>query len=61
MRVLHVIPSIGPFRGGPSAVLCTMAHYQAERGFEAHFATTDDNGPERLARPGEIPLNENVT
>lgn len=48
MKVLHVIPSIGPARGGPSVVIRTMARSQAGQGLEVHVASTDDNGPERL-------------
>ena len=49
MKILHVIPSIGETRGGPSFVLRTLARSQAERGMDVHVATTDDNGPGRLA------------
>lgn len=48
MKVLHVIPSVGPLRGGPSFVLRTVAAGLARCGVEVHVATTDDNGPERL-------------
>src|SRR5262249_32596293 len=58
LRVLHVIPSIGVARGGPSMVIRAMARGQAEHGLEAHVATTDDNGPERLAMSGSAPLIE---
>jgi len=58
LRVLHVIPSIGPARGGPSTVIRTMARGQVESGLEVHVATTDDNGPDRLPTPGGAPLKE---
>ena len=58
LRVLHVIPSIGPARGGPSAVIRTMARGQVESGLEVHVATTDDNGPDRLPTPGGAPVME---
>ena len=58
MKVLHVIPSIGPARGGPSVVVRTMARCQAERGLEVHVATTDDNGPARLSTSKSIPVKE---
>jgi glycosyltransferase involved in cell wall biosynthesis len=50
LKVLHVIPSIGPARGGPSVVIRTMARSQADRGIEVHVATTDDNGPGRIEK-----------
>ena len=62
MRVLHVIPSIGPARGGPSVVLRTLARSQATFGLEVHVATTDDNGPGRLSKSaGDSFVEERVT
>jgi glycosyltransferase involved in cell wall biosynthesis len=62
MRVLHVIPSIGPVRGGPSVVIRTMAKCLAKAGIEVHVATTDDNGRGRLNIAGSAPVvEENVT
>ena len=60
MKVLHVIPSIGYNRGGPSEVIRTMARCQAEQGLEVHVATTDDNGADRLGE-GDIPTEKNIT
>lgn len=51
MKVLHVIPSVGPLRGGPSFVIQSITKGLAARGCEVHIATTDDNGPERLTVP----------
>jgi glycosyltransferase involved in cell wall biosynthesis len=56
MKVLHVIPSVSPLRGGPSFVIRTMTRNLAERGIEVHVATTDDNGLTRL----KVPLNQPV-
>ncbi|MFN7918887.1 MAG: glycosyltransferase [Bryobacteraceae bacterium] len=56
MKVLHVIPSLGPLRGGPSFVLPLLAEHLASRGVEVHVAATDDNGPERL----QVPLESEV-
>src|SRR5262245_37394781 len=39
-------------------VIRAMARGQASRGLEVHVATTDDNGPDRLAMPGSPPLME---
>src|SRR5260370_25315973 len=62
MRVLHVIPCVGPARGGPSMVIRTITKAQAEAGLEVHVATTDDDGPGRLDVPGGNPLlDQNVT
>ena len=58
MKVLHVIPSVGPLRGGPSFAMRAIAGGLAGRGIETHVAATDDNGPERLdVRLGQ-PINE---
>jgi glycosyltransferase involved in cell wall biosynthesis len=46
-RVLHVIPSVSPLRGGPSAVIGTVAIGLAEAGLDVHVATTDDDGAAR--------------
>ena len=58
MKILHVIPSVGPLRGGPSFAMRAIAGGLAGRGIETHVATTDDNGPQRLdVRLGQ-PVNE---
>lgn len=44
MKVLHVIPSVGPLRGGPSFAVRAIASGLARRGVETHVATTNDNG-----------------
>jgi glycosyltransferase involved in cell wall biosynthesis len=56
MKVLHVIPSVGPLRGGPSFVIQAMTKGLAGRGCEVHVATTDDNGSGRLAVPLGCPV-----
>jgi glycosyltransferase involved in cell wall biosynthesis len=58
MKVLHVLASLGPLRGGPSFVLRNMATGLAERGIQVDVATTDDNGPERLNVPLSLPVSE---
>lgn len=52
MRVLQVIPSISPARGGPSAVVRTISSGLAAAGAEVSVVTTDDDGPTRRAAPG---------
>src|SRR5438445_624243 len=58
MKVLHVIPSVGPLRGGPSVMLHTMARGLSQAGVTVDVATTDDNGPERLNVETAQPLEE---
>ena len=58
MKVLHVIPSIGPLRGGPSAALRVMVAGLAEHGVEVHIAATNDNGRETLDVPLNTPIPE---
>lgn len=59
MKVLHVIPSVGPLRGGPSFAVRTMAEGLAARGVFVDVAATDDNGPGRLDVPHERRVLEN--
>lgn len=59
MKVLHVIPSLGPLRGGPSFVLPVVAEGLAARGVTVEVAATDDNGPDgRLAVPLGQPVRQ---
>lgn len=57
-KVLHVIPSVGPLRGGPSFIVRTLASGLARSGIETHVATTDDNGPGQLRVRYEQPIVE---
>lgn len=56
LKVLHVIPSVAPSRGGPSVIIRTMTRGLSEAGLEVHIATTDDNGHGRLTVPHGVPL-----
>ncbi len=56
MKILHVIPSVSPQRGGPSAAVRAMAQTMAVRGADVHIATTDDDNQGHLA----VPLNRPV-
>lgn len=58
MRVLHVIPSLGPLRGGPSFALPEMARGLSRRGIEVTVATTDDNGVDAHL---DVPLGRPVS
>ncbi|MEP6714498.1 MAG: glycosyltransferase [Terriglobia bacterium] len=44
LRVLHVIPSVAPQRGGPSFVIRAIARGLTEQGVVVDVVTTNDNG-----------------
>jgi glycosyltransferase involved in cell wall biosynthesis len=45
LRVLHVIPSISPLRGGPSKAVQEMVQALCGQGVDASILTTNDHGP----------------
>ncbi|MEB3350063.1 MAG: glycosyltransferase [Cyanobacteriota bacterium] len=45
MRVLHVIPSISPLRGGPSHAVLSMVAALRHQGVDASILTSNDHGP----------------
>ena len=60
MKVLHVIPSMSPARGGPGVVLRSLAAALAARGVTVHVAATDDDGPDaRLPVAHGVAVQEN--
>ncbi len=58
-KILHVIPSVGPQRGGPSVLVRTLACGLTAAGIETDVATTNDNGTEKLSVPLGVPRCEN--
>lgn len=58
MRILHVIPSLSPRRGGPGGALRLMATGLSSRGVTVDVVTTDDDGPGRAPVSRVRPVRE---
>ncbi|HPA19795.1 MAG TPA: glycosyltransferase [Verrucomicrobiae bacterium] len=56
VKVLHVIPSVSPLRGGPSRAVLGMVRALRSAGCDAEIACTDDDGPGRLRVPLGAPI-----
>ena len=50
-RILHVIPSVSPKRGGPGEAVISMVAALNQCGVEAEIATTNDDGPGTCSEP----------
>jgi len=48
LRVLHVIPSVAPCRGGPSKAVIDIVCALRKAGINAEIATTNDDGADKL-------------
>src|SRR5277367_5993816 len=55
MKVLHVIPSISAWRGGPSQTIRLLGQGLINAGIDVHVATTDDDGVGRDLRRSSEP------
>jgi glycosyltransferase involved in cell wall biosynthesis len=56
VKVLHVIPSVSPSRGGPTTVLRTFVKALVSNGVEIDVVTTNDDGPGFLDQPLDTPV-----
>jgi glycosyltransferase involved in cell wall biosynthesis len=61
VKILHVIPSISPMRGGTSRAVIDMVRALLDRGVDVEIATTNDDGDNLLdVRLGEKTLSDRL-
>jgi glycosyltransferase involved in cell wall biosynthesis len=56
VKILHVIPSVSPARGGTSRAVLDMVRALIDSGIDAEIATTNDDGDNLL----DVPLGEST-
>ena len=54
MKVLHVLPTLSSYAGGPTAVALNLVRNLNQQGIDAEIATTNDHGSDYL----RVPLQE---
>lgn len=56
MKVLQVIPSVGPDRGGPTEIILNLVRQLKQYGVDTEIVTTNDNVIDLL----DVPLNQKI-
>ena len=56
MKILHVVPSVSSFLGGPTTVVFNLVKALLNKGIEAEIVTTNHNG----SKPLDVPLYQKI-
>jgi len=51
LKVLHVLPTLSSYAGGPTAVALNLVRHLNQQGIDAEIATTNDNGNDYFRVP----------